>query len=133
MDKAGWRTVLAALAAGCGVDPLPTTSTDLALSCSAPMALCGGACVDTTSDGNNCGACGVTCERGTWCGMGRCDVACPAGQAACGDRCVTLESDRAHCGACGTACKDGEVCSAGRCATSCGGGLTNCAGTCRDL
>ncbi|HEX8793733.1 MAG TPA: hypothetical protein VF765_22475 [Polyangiaceae bacterium] len=35
-----------------------------------PVACCNAACVDTTSDPNNCGGCGVTCGTGYACGGG---------------------------------------------------------------
>lgn len=35
--------------------------------CSEGETVCGAACVDTTNDGTNCGACGVTCAVGAFC------------------------------------------------------------------
>ncbi|HLK37539.1 MAG TPA: hypothetical protein VKU41_12355 [Polyangiaceae bacterium] len=40
-------------------------------SCNAGLAQCGSACVDFTSDANNCGACGHSCGPGT-CSSGQC-------------------------------------------------------------
>lgn len=36
--------------------------------------MCGAGCVDTTTDANNCGACGRLCPDGTACRSGRCAV-----------------------------------------------------------
>ena len=41
-------------------------------SCPTGLTLCGGACVDTTSDDANCGACGKTCSGAQHCGGGTC-------------------------------------------------------------
>jgi hypothetical protein len=97
---------------------------------------CGGACVNTQTDNNNCGMCGMVCPMGQSCQMGRC--ACPTGQTACGTppACVNLMTDRANCGMCGRACTVmGQTCTAGTCAcpmgqTACGSGT---AAACVDL
>jgi hypothetical protein len=34
--------------------------------------MCGGSCIDTTTDSANCGACGRTCTGGQWCIAGAC-------------------------------------------------------------
>lgn len=46
-----------------------------ALTC-APLTACAGSCLDTSSDPDNCGACGVTCTSGKVCTASAC--ACPA-------------------------------------------------------
>ncbi|HEY1551361.1 MAG TPA: hypothetical protein VGG28_26210, partial [Kofleriaceae bacterium] len=43
--------------------PISPTQPDPPL-CSTPLTDCGGVCVDTTSDADNCGACGLTCATG---------------------------------------------------------------------
>jgi hypothetical protein len=71
------------------------------------LTLCSGACVNTTSDSNNCGACGQVCGGGTTCTNGHCtggtcsssQVFCPAAGA-----CVDLQTDPNNCGACGQQC-----------------------------
>ena len=94
--RATWTAVLAGLAlaaAGCGQDELK---------CPAGQTACGGACVDTASDPNNCRFCGVRCPTGASCTPAGCQ--CPAGQADCGGgACVSLSADP-NCGACGHAC-----------------------------
>jgi hypothetical protein len=47
-------------------------------SCAEGQADCGGICVDTCCDNNNCGACGNVCKDGLTCFEGVCD--CPSGQ-----------------------------------------------------
>jgi Stigma-specific protein, Stig1 len=98
------------------------------VTCVAPQTACGGACVDTQSSADHCGACGTVCARTQVCVAGQCQIGCPMGQTACNGRCVDLQTDRASCGACGTACAAGLVCSMGRCTLECGAGLAQCGG-----
>ena len=51
--------------------------------------ICGGVCVDTSSDGNNCGACGNVCSMVLTC---------------CNGGCVDLNNDVNNCGTCGGHC-----------------------------
>jgi hypothetical protein len=85
-------------------DPTPPC----ALGCS----MCSGACVDLTSDSNNCGGCGTICNATFTCQSGMC--ACPPGQTSCSGVCIDLQSNATHCGSCTNAC-EGGVCSAGAC------------------
>lgn len=98
----------------------PTTCTD-------PQTACNGACVDLTSDGQNCGACGNVCPAGQGCSAGMCG-ACVAPQVACGTACVVLGTDNKNCGKCGASCGSNQVCSGGQCTTHCGSGFTTCGG-----
>lgn len=72
---------------------------------------CNGACVDTNSDGSNCGTCGIVCQDERHCVMG--DCTCPIAE--CSGACVDTQSDSAHCGACNTPCPSGVACSSGHC------------------
>ena len=100
-------------------------------------------CVDTTTDVQHCGGCGVACPSG-YCYQGQCTTCTPPGYGcsgnsecctgycqtygasgnACGEcngtvcgesLCVDLNSDLYHCGACGNACTGGATCQFGIC------------------
>jgi hypothetical protein len=45
----------------------------IANNCNFPFIPCGGACVDPTSDRNNCGGCGVKCADNEACIVGFCE------------------------------------------------------------
>jgi hypothetical protein len=89
---------------------------DTAPSCGAKT-LCSGACVDTQSDGKNCGKCGNACPAGQSCVKGACLLPCDAGLAACGSACVDTQTDLANCGKCQNACPGAAAatCAAGAC------------------
>ena len=94
--------------------------------------LCTHACVDTMTNGNNCGSCYYNCgtrvahAQGI-CDAGSCDFGCNPGYTACSGVCVDLTSDVAHCGACGKACATNELCRGGACVC-----LLTCNGACVD-
>ncbi|HZY02093.1 MAG TPA: hypothetical protein VFF02_01235, partial [Anaeromyxobacteraceae bacterium] len=98
-SRTTWLAILAgaALAAavgpGCGPE---------APKCPAGQTSCGGVCVDTATDPNNCRFCGVKCPTGGSCVGSLCQ--CPAGQQPCGGACITLDTNE-NCGACGHACE----------------------------
>jgi len=83
-DRAGDAALDAGLDAGPGVladaaiDAAPAVPADAAVdaapdapACLAPRLTCGGACVDTTTDADNCGSCGRVCASGV-CAAGAC-------------------------------------------------------------
>ncbi len=90
-------------------------------------------CTNTSTDIENCGACGTRCPFGQLCSGGTCATMCGAGSPTARACAPTPRRDREHCGACGTACAAGQVCTEGMCVTNCGAGLTDCMGACRDL
>jgi hypothetical protein len=111
------------------------------VACPANNLCCNNACTDTSTDTQNCGACGSacggsadTCTQGSCrCGSGS---ACSTGQTCCsGLGCVDLSTSAFNCGACGHACNPGETCQAGVCKCGSGdacsaGGLCCAGGTC---
>ncbi|MCC7025166.1 MAG: hypothetical protein IT338_20200 [Thermomicrobiales bacterium] len=83
--------------------------------CKAGKAKCGGACVDTTTDGRNCGKCGNACGAGKACVGGACQGGgCSDGQRLCNGACVDTQTDTRHCGACDAPCDRGR-CVGGEC------------------
>jgi hypothetical protein len=109
--------------------------------CEPDQQVCSNRCVNTSSDAQNCGACGHACDLYATCQNGAC--VCPADSpwlcegdfgskcfggleaidcsavAACTEGDVTeyraLSSDRYNCGDCGHRCDFGATCSAGQC------------------
>lgn len=82
--------------------------------CVGAQVACGGVCVDTRSDVQNCGGCGIACTGAESCSDGVC---CGALSDICDGTCVDLTTDPRHCGACGLACPQGTECSLGACVT----------------
>jgi hypothetical protein len=98
---------------------------------------CGGDCVDTSSDPNHCGGCGVLCpvEQGLQCVDSVCvgDVDCPPGLVDCGGgACVDLTSDPFNCGGCNVVCPTGD-CIASSCIDGCPDPLEQCPDGCVDV
>ena len=59
----------------CTVNPsAPPIYTCSAFTCSAGFTMCSGACVNTSSDGTNCGACGNVCGNRQVCNNGQCQA-----------------------------------------------------------
>jgi len=99
--------------------------------CATGSALCGGICVDITSDSRNCGGCQTACGTGQACVASACT--CTGALTACGAACVDIQSDGQHCGGCGTVCGLGLVCSHGVCSMTCASDVTTCGTSCVDV
>ena len=84
--------------------------------CPSPSADCGGFCVDTSTDRQNCGSCGHLCLPTEVCSSGSC--VCQSPNALCGCAttcfCADLQTNPNNCGSCGHVCTSG-VCSGGVC------------------
>ncbi|MFO0650463.1 MAG: hypothetical protein U0326_29845 [Polyangiales bacterium] len=102
-------------------------------SCVAGQIDCSGTCRDTTTDVNNCGACGVRCASGQVCSAGVCTVSCVSGTTNCTGVCRDLTTDNNNCGATAARAPRIRICSGSTCAVSCLAGTVNCSGVCRDL
>ena len=109
--------------------------------CIAPLTACGGACVNTSNDALNCGACGTVCPGAAnatpACVSGGCTITCDAGYGDCSTTaagCETSLRTTTDCGACGTPCTaptgGSAMCDTGVCSRSCPTGQTNCSGVC---
>jgi hypothetical protein len=82
-------------------------------SCTPPMELCGGDCVDTQTSSEHCGACDDACpDNGTTCEGG--DCVCLGGLALCDTSCIPVDADPSNCGDCAHDCL-GAACNGGVC------------------
>jgi hypothetical protein len=102
---------------------------------------CSQTCVDTSSDPNNCGGCGMFCTPGSVCLYGSCIAAQDCATATPGTVCLNddggagtccgtcgnfnFDTDPLNCGGCGLICPQGTTCTQGYCSTS-DGGYTSC-------
>ncbi len=101
-------------------------------------------CIDTSTDFQNCGGCGLACSadaanecfRGTCRCGGYSMTPCTDGSSCCDDGCKDLMTDVENCGSCGHAC-GGLQCVDGACRCSsdepCPEGEECCVEGCRDL
>ena len=62
---------------------------------------CGSRCVNTTTNGANCGSCGKICYS--------------AAPNCCNGGCVNFQKDTSNCGSCGHKCGSGSTCAYGSC------------------
>jgi phospholipase C len=87
-------------------------------SCDTGTTNCGGVCIYTDVDPQNCGGCGKACDAQLFCASGSCVSSCPGSTKECGRSCIDTSSDPANCGACGKACGAKEACVGGSCVGS---------------
>jgi len=74
--------------------------------CGPGFVRCGHACVDLTSDPNNCGRCGTHCQA---CQNGTC-ICLGLTPTNCNGICTSLLDDPANCGRCGHRCQPNQFC-----------------------
>jgi glucosylceramidase len=99
-------------------------------SCLSGQEMCGPTCVNTTTDPDNCGGCGIPCSgTGRMCANRVCQ--CQPGLLDCNGSCVP--SDASNCGSCGTVCPATQLCSNGGCITECPAGQMVCGTQCADI
>jgi hypothetical protein len=100
--------------------------------------------VDTQTDPQNCGGCGMVCPQPpntvVTCTNGACSFFCSTGFGDCdndmNNGCETFLSSNSNCGACGVICPNGFTCQNGTCVQNCTDndqdGFTTCNGDCND-
>jgi len=81
--------------------------------CRPPLRSVAGACVDLSTDPNNCGMIGRSCPIA--CFGGFCVRGCPPPTIDCSGACVDTRTDPTNCGGCGNGCSASQVCIAGNC------------------
>jgi hypothetical protein len=94
--------------------------------------LCGGDCVDLSSDTRHCGSCFDACAGNQQCSGGRCvEMRCDPPYVWCAGGCADLRTSNENCGTCGNVCGPGTTCSGGRCYQQCPSG--QCGDVCVDF
>ncbi len=125
MSRRGLSLIVCAIVATI-VAACATSGNNIGPSCTTSQTACGQVCVDTSTDSDNCGACGTACPFGEACVSGACTGVCPHGtDILCGadagkPTCVNAQTDNLNCGSCGHACGAGTVCAVGSCVGGCG-------------
>lgn len=101
VDQSTCSCACPAITCGDGMHQDPTACTCVAdpPCASCPGTCCNGACVDTSSDGNNCGACGTMCTGGRACRSGSC-VCSGNTPDSCNGVCTNFKYDPGNCGGC---------------------------------
>jgi len=117
--------------------PDQPTPVDKGPTCTSPRALCGGVCVDLTSDPSHCGLCNNRCSSGSCTGRvcATLPPTCASPRVMCGATCTDLNTDAINCGVCGLRCSVGQTCAGGNCTggTTCAFPRRMCGATCADV
>lgn len=95
-----------------GTASVADSATPAESGCPGTKVKCTGECVDTSSDLNHCGGCGMSCPSFMTCGGAVCQLCTFT---ICGGDCIDTNADSENCGACGNACGPGQACCAGSC------------------
>jgi hypothetical protein len=77
--------------------------------CAISTTSCGGECIDSQNDPDNCGGCGNACSSSEVCIAGQCTLQCNGGTTNCDGTCINTSNDPAHCGGCGNSCAS-DIC-----------------------
>jgi len=110
MTRSFWTALAVLLPA---VLVLPACLDTSQLQCIPGTVQCGDTCVETSTDSQNCGACGAACSGGNVCVGGAC--VCPVGQGVCNGLCTNVATDPKNCGQCGLQCGASQACNQGVC------------------
>ena len=103
------------------------------MSCQAGLLNCGGVCVNTDTDRDNCGQCGDTCADTEVCDGGTCKAICEPGSQLCQGFCSDPFSDPQNCGGCGIQCALNGACFQGICRCMFSGVVCQAPSTCAAL
>lgn len=111
------------------------------LTCPGGQSPCNGTCVNTSTDLQNCGACGHLCTIDpngvSTCTSGFCNLTCNPNYVSCSGGCKNLSTDVQNCGSCNHACatdpNGSASCIGGVCNLVCTAGFTKCNSTCKNL
>jgi hypothetical protein len=130
--------------AACGTACPLTYEACTAGKCACPTSLassCPPACVDTSSDPDNCGKCNAKCTTsdphavGVQCDDGTCKPLCNSSYpTTCSGTCTNLKNDSNNCGSCGTKCTGGRTCVSKSCDCTSAADPDDCGGaSCTNL
>lgn len=125
------------------MDGADTTAPPETSPCPAGRSLCGGVCVNTENDVDNCGDCGTKCPEGAdairTCVARTCGTVCTGKFAKCGGTTcsINVAAHVANCGTCGNACPTGATfdatCAGEKCGQTCKAAYPSLNGHCTNM
>lgn len=86
--------------------------------CAGDESCCTSECVNTDTDRDHCGTCGMACPAAQSCSDGRCG--CSSGLTYCAPECVNTMTSFSDCGECDSPCEADQTCKQGQCTGPCG-------------